>query len=79
MQHKHSKTVRLSRTEHLAFLKSAERGTLPLVPRVEMLLEYTFCHFVKFYARHPVAIDKINVIICRDHEWSENDHHARNK
>jgi len=44
MQHKHSKTVRLRRTEQLAFLQSTDREMLPLVPRVGMLLEYTFCH-----------------------------------
>lgn len=38
MQHKHSKTVSLRRTEQLAFLQSAERDTLPLVPRVGKLL-----------------------------------------
>jgi len=39
MQHKHSKNVRLRRTEQLAFLQSTEKETLPLVSRVGMLLE----------------------------------------
>jgi hypothetical protein len=43
-QQKHIKDVRLRRTEQLAFLQSAGRDTLPLVPRVGMLLEHTFCH-----------------------------------
>jgi hypothetical protein len=46
LKHKHSKTVRLRRTEQLAFLQSAEREKLPLVPRVGMLLEYAFCKFI---------------------------------
>jgi hypothetical protein len=44
MQYKHSKIVRLRRTEQLAFLQSVERETLPLVPRVGTLLDYMFCH-----------------------------------
>jgi hypothetical protein len=44
MQHKHSETARFRCTEQLTFPQSAERETLPLVPRVGMLLECKFCH-----------------------------------
>jgi len=42
MQDKHSKTVRLRRTEQLVFLQSTERETAPLVSHFGMLLEYMF-------------------------------------
>jgi hypothetical protein len=46
MQHKHSKTARLRRTEQLTFLQSAESETLPLVPRVAMLLRMYVLPFI---------------------------------